>query len=595
MVPRHHGRRPPRRNSTRKHQADRPTPAPSAVHDQPLVVALRAALRSDHPLGLPLTVSQIMSALEGPRAADDALPELGVLVESFLETDVAETTAALHVIAALTTDDLLATRIRRELTARRQPVPESVAGIDRLNVARAAAMSDPLGDGENLLLGVSGPGVDASFVVYVAHDLGTVVKDAFVVPEPFERVLERYAELVEEHGEALEFSPVSTSDARARLEQALANGDDDLVLPSEDWPACRPLLAALVRRMPLGGSGYVDEPDLDPDDLVDLAHAFLASTHAPPPSAEPDDSGLHDLVHAIVGMAADAWRDPLRWSPATVEIVLSELLPTCPGIDDDQVEQVPAVLRGLIRYAHGERDVAAADTDATLAAVDTWMPALRRAWDDPLLRGHRESTAELHALLSDVAVPGRWLRRLLLAQVGGEEALAALDTHPLPDEPLDLSGVPQDVRERVTQVAGLVDGFADSLGADTLPLNDLPTVGHEYRTACRRFLARVARADPAIFRRRGRVDTAAAAVCWAVGRANSLVGYPPAPVGTGRLQEWFGVGSSPSGRAQPMLRALGAQPRRMLGGMGLGMPDLLVSSVRTRLVGLREELDADST
>ena len=44
----------------------------------------------------------------------------------------------------------------------------------------------------------------------------------------------------------------------------------------------------------------------------------------------------------------------------------------------------------------------------------------------------------------------------------------------------------------------------------------------EYRTACRRLLARVAAGDPAVFRRRASSATAAAAICWIVGKDNDL-------------------------------------------------------------------------
>ena len=42
----------------------------------------------------------------------------------------------------------------------------------------------------------------------------------------------------------------------------------------------------------------------------------------------------------------------------------------------------------------------------------------------------------------------------------------------------------------------------------------------EYRTVARRVLARVASRGPAVFRRKGRTETAAAAVVWIAGKAN---------------------------------------------------------------------------
>jgi len=48
-------------------------------------------------------------------------------------------------------------------------------------------MTHVLGDGDDYLVGVTLPSGHAlSALVYVDHNLGTVVKDAFVIPEPLE-------------------------------------------------------------------------------------------------------------------------------------------------------------------------------------------------------------------------------------------------------------------------------------------------------------------------------------------------------------------------------------------------------------------------
>jgi len=66
------------------------------------------------------------------------------------------------------------------------------------------------------------------------------------------------------------------------------------------------------------------------------------------------------------------------------------------------------------------------------------------------------------------------------------------------------------VHDRVAEVLALLDRCCDEL-LDT-----------EYRTACRRFLARAAAGDPEIFRRRSKPASAAAAVCWVIGKADML-------------------------------------------------------------------------
>jgi hypothetical protein len=176
--------------------------------------------------------------------------------------------------------------------------------------------------------------------------------------------------------------------------------------------------------------------------------------------------------------------------------------------------------------------------------------------------------------ISDVVLDG--LRRA----VGGEEALNALDTAPLPDEPFAWTAVPPDVHARVDEVLDLVDRCC----ADLLDV--------EYRTACRRLLADIAAGDPEVFRRRGRADTAAGAVCWLVGKSNSLFDHTPVtPKLTVKgLAEHLGIGgASMSQRSEPMLRAIGVDPH---GSKELGSARYLTGPRRARIIADRDRYRA---
>ena len=60
-------------------------------------------------------------------------------------------------------------------------------------------MTHVLGDGDNYLLEVRFAGGERiSPIVYVDHNLGTVVKDAFVIPASLDAVVDRYEQLMEE-------------------------------------------------------------------------------------------------------------------------------------------------------------------------------------------------------------------------------------------------------------------------------------------------------------------------------------------------------------------------------------------------------------
>ena len=65
-------------------------------------------------------------------------------------------------------------------------------------------MTHVLGDGDDYLLGAVLPSGEAvSALIYVDHNLGTVVKDAFVIPEPLEDVAIKMGTLIEDRDQSL--------------------------------------------------------------------------------------------------------------------------------------------------------------------------------------------------------------------------------------------------------------------------------------------------------------------------------------------------------------------------------------------------------
>ncbi|MGI8685194.1 MAG: DUF6398 domain-containing protein [Acidimicrobiales bacterium] len=123
--------------------------------------------------------------------------------------------------------------------------------------------------------------------------------------------------------------------------------------------------------------------------------------------------------------------------------------------------------------------------------------------------------------------------------IGGRSALDALDDAPLPDETFDWNGVPDDVRDRLGEVLALCDRCCDEV-LDT-----------EHRTAARRVLARIAVNGPEVFRRRGRSNTAAAAICWSVCRVNDDLDQRPGGFTQKALLSQFGQQSSSTRLAPP--------------------------------------------
>ena len=186
---------------------------------------------------------------------------LPTLVESFAEVVLPETTALLAALAELGPDELTRARAARALASRPHPLPDWLARLGEASVYRAVESTHVLGDGDNVLLGARLPGHELTAVIYVDHNLGTVVKDAFPVPGPISEVIERLREAADDPDVTV--GDIGLADARARVAEAIEVGA--IMFPpfeTETWPASRPLTEWLLRLLPEGGTGYV-RPDVE--------------------------------------------------------------------------------------------------------------------------------------------------------------------------------------------------------------------------------------------------------------------------------------------------------------------------------------------
>ena len=552
-----------------------------------------AAALDDHPLTLLTLASMLTVLLEPPRPGPFEPPSSppvvsrDELLQTFFDVDRRETSALLVLLAALSGDDVLRRRVHREVAARSRALPGWLADLDRATPApRTAEVVHVLGDGDNVLLGVRLAGGDEfTAVVYIDHNMGTLVKDAFTVPETVDTLAEHMATVADDPDTVIR--DLDPADARSRITEAIQRWA--ITYPpveSDTWPECRPLVEWAVAMLPEGGNGY-RPPEWTPGKRKKLARRVLAS----PFGADLDDPDEVGLLDDLLWFGTDYGPgDPLRWSPVAVEILLTDWIPRKIVADVSYLEKAPEVLRALIRFSHHERGIRSALTAETLDSVDQYELEYQR-----LIRSDRpQGPAALLAALGAPGMDGPWddepytdfLLDALHRAVGGEAALDTLDADPLPDEPFPWTDVPADVHNRVGEVLTLVDGCCDTL------------LDVEYRTACRRFLADAAASDPAIFRRRGKAATAAGAVCWVIGHANALFGYQ---TGSGLLVKdllaHFGIAQgSVSQRSEPLLRAIGVDPHQRYGGMDLGTPRYLVAERRAGIIELRDHyraVDAD--
>lgn len=595
-----------------------------------LLSEIRGRLRGE-PLDLLGFVSTLVCALD-PRTPtpfarrqrdQDAGPvgelgELVELVESFAGVDRIETTALLAAISVLAPDELLRARTRRAAATRTHPLPPWLAHLDAARAGRAMEMTHVLGDGDDLIVELDLPGAPRggtlSVVVYVDHNLGSVAKDGFVVPEPMDELV-AYMKTHTEAPADTTWQEVDRADARAMITGAVDGGA--MVVPrleSDTWPECRPIVEWVARLLPGGGNGY-GRPEWDDAAKKALTEAFFGS----PMAAGLRDRRSRELFESILWFATDYGPgDPLRWSPVSVEILLADWIPRKILAPAALLSEAPDVLRAFIRYAHARRGIRAGLTAETLAAVDQLEPEYQHAIRTPRPQGPLALLAAVGALgpqglrgrsggpdewggewgedafadeddvedleddLEDDLFhdPARFLRETLSRAVGGDDALATLDDLALPDEPFAWDGIADDIAPKVAEVLAVCDRCCDEL------------LDVEYRTACRRFLARAARGGPHVFRRRGRADTAAAAVCWTVGKANELFSPSGGGMYAKDLLAHFGLAQgSVSQRAATLMKAAGIEGRYgyyPAWDVALGDPGLLVSGRRRRIMERRD-------
>jgi hypothetical protein len=556
--------------------------------DEPdLLGDVAAALADDQPLLLLSVVSSLLAALDPPpaspfeRTPEPGLPTRDELMRTFLEVDMLETSALLAVVAELSGDEVMRRRVRREITERAHTLPVWLANLGRTTVTRVVEMVHVLGDGDNVMIGLSLPGDFAlSVVVYIDHNMGTLVKDAFAVPEPLDELIE-HMRIAAGDGPDTTWADLSPADARVRIKDAIERGAITFPpMETDSWPACRPLIEWAIGMLPAGGTGY-QRPRWDIKQLSELTERFFAS----PFGTDLDDADHRGLLESLLWFGTDYGPgDPLRWSPIAVEILLVDWIPRKIAADTAYLAKAPELLRAYIRFCHHERGIRAALTEDTLAAVDEYEPGYQQTIASPRPQGSAALLAAMGALhphgpwpASEVEIPtiDEIMLDSLHRAVGGEDALATLDDIPLPDEPFDWDPIPADVHERVDEVLGLLDRCCDE------------RLDVEYRTACRRILSRAAAADPEIFRRRSKAETTAGAICWIVGKANDLF---TAQMLVKDLMGFFGIRqASVSQRSEALLRAIGIDPHDRYGSMNLRSPDYLTSSRRTQIIALRDQ------
>lgn len=360
--------------------------------------SVSAALALDLPLPLLELASTLLAATDprrrrGLRQVEPSGPTQQDLVTSLLGVELPQTSALLLAVAALLPDDMERRRLRRAVLSRNHALPQWLLSLDDARPTTAAQMFHVLGDGDNVMIGVRMPDKsEVTVAVYIDHNLGTVVKDSFVLPAPIEETTEQFRDVAD--GPDTTVAELPLANARARIEPAVERGA--LMFPPLEtgtWPGCRALVEWVLRMLPADGTGYV-RPEWDEAALEELTERFFASPHG----RALDDEDRRSLLESLLWFGTDYGPgDPLRWSPTAVEILLLDWLPRKIVAEAEYLAQAPELLRGFVRFCHAERGIRPELTAETERAIDEYEPDYQQIIRSPRPQGPEALIAAMQA------------------------------------------------------------------------------------------------------------------------------------------------------------------------------------------------------
>ncbi|WP_283611727.1 hypothetical protein [Mycolicibacterium poriferae] len=339
------------------------TPSDETPSDEtPLLDEVRQALDS-HPLELLGIVSMLIEATKPdpfaylPGRPQRETVDLSRLADSFVDAHTRETTVLLAVLGELLDDPDMRQRCRHEVSARRHSLPPWISGLAGIDVSRTVRRTHVLGDDDEIILGATlATGEELTCAAFIDHHTFSVVKDAFLIPDSIDTVVRTAQERNTDPDISL--VDMDPADARAWLEHGLAQ-HPVFTGQSDTWPACRPLLHWLTRRLPTGGTPY-QSPEWDSDDLSELCDEFFASAHGDRFTRRKHGRLLEDLLSE---------GDPLRWSVPKIEHLFRHGLR-----DSDEplavVLETPQLLKSFIPFAHARSGIRDELTAEALAAID---------------------------------------------------------------------------------------------------------------------------------------------------------------------------------------------------------------------------------
>jgi hypothetical protein len=254
----------------------------------------------------------------------------------------------------------------------------------------AWAWTDEFGDQDLIVAAFRYPGRSPHGIRVMAdHNFNGLFRQAAIDPDP-DSVRQHVSETI---GSPLR--PITGRDLSTRWAAGTTWYRRYLDAPVyEDVPPLMALLEARARALPAPDAESEPEPMSD-DDRSALTDRFLTSAHADEAGLSADPEGRDAVIvdHLIEFRENHGEGDPLRWSPIVVEICLLDWMPRKALLEAGEVEALPTALRAFVRFAAGDKRLAAEHVAETLAAIDAFEPQFRAAMRDDAQAGPAKALA----------------------------------------------------------------------------------------------------------------------------------------------------------------------------------------------------------
>jgi hypothetical protein len=336
----------------------------------------RDMLRSGDPLDAEMWASYLVGLwssceLIGEPDPAAAIGRRMVMIAKRVRTP--EAVICVRALAAVADGEL---RTVARAAAREMAGAQAPRWVDAIGAARPTAAwraTDLFGDQDALMIGFAYPGGgEHSICVLVDHPLGGIAKDAAVLG-PLAEVVDLWrgrpdVDLVEE--------PVAL--AAGRVIEAVDWTTRTIGAPvSDDYVDTLALLTGRV------GPIAVAPADREPfaiDAREELVKAFLADLAGAPYAHDP---GAWYLIDCAVDYRCEhEGGDPIRWSPAAVELFLLDYVPRKLTAESANLVRMPDVLRAWVAWAAGRTGLLDRLVGETLAMIDNVEDEYRQAIDD---------------------------------------------------------------------------------------------------------------------------------------------------------------------------------------------------------------------